>query len=313
MNRTRSAKEPPTELSGVICAALTPLDATLEPDASAAVAHCRRLLRLGCDGINLLGTTGEAASLSVGQRTSLMRAVAQSGLPLECFMVGTGASALADAVELTREAVALGYAGALVIPPFYYKNVSDDGVAAFYRALIERVADDRLRLYFYNFPQLSGVRISAAVIAEVEAAYPGVAAGIKDSSGEPGYADDLAARFALAVFPGSEAFLLDGRARGFAGCISATVNVSAPLAARVWRAADDARAAQGELTAIRAAIARYPMVPALRYLASVIGADAAWLRVLPPQAPLGPDDGRALLADLERCAGYAELAEAFAL
>ncbi|HMD01609.1 MAG TPA: dihydrodipicolinate synthase family protein, partial [Candidatus Baltobacteraceae bacterium] len=149
---------------GVIAAALTPLTAALEPDAGALVRHCARLLENGCDGINLLGTTGEATSLSTRQRLAAMEAVAAAELPLERFMVGTGASALDDAILLTAKAEQLAFGGTLVIPPFYYKGVSEDGVFRFYETLIERVRAPALRLYLYHFPQLSGVPITEGLV-----------------------------------------------------------------------------------------------------------------------------------------------------
>lgn len=285
-------------LRGVICAALTPLDRSLAPAASAAVSHCRRLLANGCDGINLLGTTGEATSLSVDQRLALMAAIAEAGLPLEQFMVGTGAAALADAVRLTSIAVALGYAGQLVVPPFYFKNVPDDGVFNYYAELISRVGDPRMRLFFYNFPQLSGVTIAPAVIARVMHEFPGVVAGVKDSSGSAAYASTLAREFCdLAIFPSSESGLETARAEGFAGCISATVNVTAPLAGRVW-AGEATQSEIASLRFLRTAIGRFPLVPALRYLTSALRSDATWLRDLPPLAPLSSEQRAALDAEL---------------
>jgi 4-hydroxy-tetrahydrodipicolinate synthase len=298
-------------LSGVICAALTPIDATLEPDGPAAAAYCARLLERGCDGINLLGTTGEATSLSVRQRMAVMSAVAEAGLPLQRFMVGTGAAALADAVALTAHATHLGFAGALVIPPFYFKPVTDDGVSAYYAELVRRVADPRLRLYFYNFPQLSGITISPAVIARVGERCPGVPAGLKDSSGDRAYALDLAQRFPeLAIFPSSEAGLDTARADGYAGCISATLNLTAPLAARVWSGGSDADVR--DLRAMRETIARYPLVPALRAFAAEIFGDEGWARPLPPLSALAAEARAELDAALRVIPAYGALRERLA-
>jgi len=303
----------PARLGGVFAAALTPVGANLEPDLERVVAHCGRLLRDGCDGINLLGTTGEAVSFSVAQRLAVMEAIAVSGLPLERFMVGTGASALADAVTLTAAAARLGFAGALVLPPFYYKGVGDEGLVAHFAALIERVAAPALRLYLYHFPALSGVPFTPASIARLVSAYPATIAGLKDSSGDMAYADAIVAAFpGLAVFPSTEAILLDARRRGFAGCISATVNVTAPLAGRVWRANGSAEAAadQAALSALRATIARRPLVPAIRHAAARLFADPAFARMLPPLVPLSPDEARALDAELDAQAAFRDLCSA---
>lgn len=302
---------------GVCAAALTPLAADLTPDCDAVVAHCRRLLASGCDAINLLGTTGEAQSLSVEQRLAVMTAVAHAGLPLSVFMVGTGAASLADTVRLTRAAVDLGYAGALVIPPFYFTQITDDGIVAYYDALVERVGDARLRLYLYHFPALSGVGFSPDVVARIAARLPQTLAGIKDSSGVPGYAESIVARVPqIDVFPSSEGALATARARGFAGCISATVNVSASLAARVWRSAVDGASIVGDdqtqLIAIREALASHQLVPALRATLAALLGDAAWTRVVPPLVPLAPGDASALLARLNAIPAFAELGPALA-
>ena len=299
-------------LSGVIAAALTPLSASLEPDLAGVVAHCTRLLANGCDGINLLGTTGEATSLSAAQRMRVMSAVAESGLPLERFMVGTGAAALDDAIRLSAHAVRLGFAGALAVPPFYFKDVSDEGVFRWYAALIDGVGDSHLRLYFYNFPQLSGVTIAPDVIERIVRAYPGIAAGVKDSSGSRPYALELAHRFSdLAIFPSSEAGAGTLRSEGFAGCISATVNLTAPLAQRVWRG-ESSPGEPGALAAVRTTIARYPMVPAVRYLTSRIRGDESWRRPLPPLEPLSPSDGEGLAGALAAIPAYVDSTKSLA-
>ena len=303
-------------LGGVCAAALTPLDSSDGPDAARTVAHCRRLFALGCDAINLLGTTGEAMSFSVAQRLSVMEAVAASDLPTSAFMVGTGASALADTVLLTRAAVELGFAGALVMPPFYFKDNTDDGLTRFFSRLIERVDRSNLRLYLYHFPKLSGVSFSQTLVVRLVDAFPGVIAGLKDSSGTPGYADAIVAAAPIAVFPSAETSLAAARERGFAGCISATVNVSASLAAAVWRGAAVAPARvareQEQLTAIRQAIARYPLVPAVRAVYACLSGDRDWRRMVPPLYELYGSEEAALLASLDAIPAFAQIREAIA-
>jgi len=245
-----------------------------------------------------------------------MESIAASDLPLERFMVGTGANALADAVTLTARAMELGYAGALVIPPFYFKNVTEEGVFAYYAALIERVARLPLRLYLYHFPAVSGVPFTPALIARLVRAYPGTVVGVKDSSGDMGYAQSVAAAFPeLDVFPSTEAALATGKRDGYAGCISATTNVTAPLAAAVWRAREDDGAreeTQRALTRLRATIGRYPLVPAIRHVVARHGGDNGWLRLLPPLAPLGSGDAAALDAALAAQPEFASLAASLA-
>ncbi len=297
-------------ITGVCAATLTPLNDRWEPDHALLLAHCRRLLANGCDAINLLGTTGEATSLSVAARFAVMEAVAASDLPIERFMVGTGAAAFADALALTRAAVEREFSGALVIPPFYYKSLTDDGVVRFYDRLIDAIDDSRLRLYLYNYPQLTGFTFSPQIVARLVGAYPAIIVGIKDSSAVPGYPESIiAACPTIDVFPSSEALLADGRARGFAGCISASANVTGPIATRLWHGADPTHATG--LTAIRSMLTKHQLIPALRAVAATLFADAAWLRVLPPLIELSPSAASELLAELDTIPEFPLIREAF--
>ena len=302
------SERPP--IAGVCAAALTPLHPDRSPDVDRAVAHCRRLLATGADAINLLGSTGEATSFGIAERLAVMEAIAASGLPLDRFMVGTGAAALADAVALTAAAVDLGFAGALVVPPFYFTGITDDGLVAYYTALVERVARPNLSLYLYHYPQLSGVPFSPGIVRRLADAFPGVVAGVKDSSGVAGFADAVVAACPeLAVFPSAETALAGARERGYAGCISATFNVNAPLAARVWRGTDaTARTAdQTALTAIRTTITRFPLVPAVHHVAARLQRDEQLERVVPPLATLADDLARQLDAELDAQPAFTEL------
>lgn len=288
------------KLRGVIAAILTPVTVDLTPDLDRLAQHCRWLLQNGCDGINLLGTTGEAASYSGAQRTAIMRGLGERGAALSAMMVGTGAAALEDAVAITRSAMELGFGGALVIPPFYYKDLPEDGIIAFYQGLIARVGSD-VRLYLYHFPKMSGVPLTVSLLGRLLDAFPQTILGLKDSSGDAAYAAAIHRAYpSLDVFPSSETTLLAGRRAGFAGCISASVNVSAPFAGAVWRGADDAanQAHQAELGAIRAAISSVPLIPALRYLVAQLHNDPEWLRPMPPLAALSPAEQRALVTRL---------------
>ena len=291
----------PARIRGVVTAVATPVDEALQPDHRALVEHSRWLLSNGCDGLNVLGTTGGFASFTVAQRLEIMHALASSGLPLHAMMVGTGASALGDAVELTQAAVALRFAGALVIPPFYYKGVSEDGVFAYVANLIERVGAGELRLYLYNFPANSGVPYTLPLVERLLAAYPSVIVGLKDSSNDAAYAAALHREFPqLDVFPSSESVLAAARRAGYAGCISATANVTAPFAGRVWSAADDAEtdARQAEVAAIRAAITSVPSIPAIHQLLAELHGDDVWSRLVPPLHALDASERATLEARL---------------
>lgn len=289
-------------LQGVIAAAATPLQASGQIDTAAYLDHCRWLLAHGCDGINVLGTTGEANSIAQRERFELITLLGKSDLPLQRCMVGTGGCALEDTAVLTRHAVQSGFAGQLVLPPFYYKPVSDDGLLAFFSRLIDTVQDARLRLYLYNFPQLTGINFSVSFIQRLIAAYPGIVVGIKDSSGDLANAKAIAAACpGFAVFPSTEAWLLQGRDDGFVGCISATTNLTSAVAHRVWHAPQDPQAAtwQRQIADIRAQITALPLIPAVKLLLSRLYHSAAWARLLPPYLPLSSQQEQALLAHVD--------------
>lgn len=285
-------------LQGVIAAAATPLREDLSIDLDHLVSHCRWLLGDGgCDGVNLLGTTGEATSFSVAQRIEAMRAVANAGLALDRFMVGTGAAALDDAVRLTAEAKVLGFAGTLVLPPFYYKGIDADGLAAYIETLIKRVDPDGLKLYLYHFPANSGVPYPGDVVARLRDAYPDTLAGLKDSSGDLEYSADLARRLpGLDVFPSAEASLGRAAELGFAGCISATANVTGPFAQKGWSGENESGKSDGleAAVAIRATIAKFPLVAAVKAALGLMSGDSGWNRMMPPLTSLTAEQIEAL-------------------
>jgi len=283
---------------GVAVAALTPMTAGLEPDFDRFAAHCRRMLDRGADLLAVLGTTGEAASLGVDEKLRLLDALGEAGIPGETLLPGTGACAVPDTVLLTRKALAVGAAGVVMLPPFYYKGVSDAGLHAAYEEVIQRVGDSRLRIYFYNFPANSGVPISHGLIEGLLAAYPGVIAGIKDSSGDLDNMLAMCRRFpGFGVFAGSEQFLLPVLQAGGAGCISATANVTVGLCARVLaaaRAGQDAAALQARLSAWRLAIQSQPLIPALKAMMAASEDEAGWLPLRPPLVGLDATSRNAL-------------------
>jgi 4-hydroxy-tetrahydrodipicolinate synthase len=293
-------------LAGVFAAALTPLDDRLAPDAALLVRHCRWLLAHGCDGLAVLGTTGEANSFSVDERLALLSALAEAGIPGDVLLPGTGCCAIVDTVRLTLKALEIGTLGVLMLPPFYYKAVTDEGVFASYAEVIERVGDPRLRVVLYQFPQLSGVRLGVDLIERLLKRYPQTIAGIKDSSGELGGMLDCVRRFrGFAVLSGSDEFLLPLLDGGGAGCITAVCNVASLLASDVvvsWRHGDWAGAARGQerLNAVRRVLSAYPLSAALKEVMARHTGDKRWRNIRPPLERLAPDDAEALAAALAR-------------
>ena len=303
MDQTQSMKrDVRLSLGGVFAAALTPMDRDLNVDREAFATHCRRLLDAGCHGLGVFGTTGEANSLSVEERTSALAALVEDGIPGEKLLPGTGSCALTDAVRLSRAALDVGAGGVLVLPPFYYKGVGDDGLFRFFAELIERIGDDRLRVYLYHIPQMTGVGFSLPLIGRLLEAYPGVIVGTKDSSGDWERIRTTCREFPdFSVFAGTERYLLDTLRWGGAGCISATVNVTARLARQVHDAheadREDAGTLQERLTGLRATIEAYPLIPALKHLMHESTREEGWPSLRPPLVGLTGQQAHDLLRD----------------
>ncbi|WP_019016073.1 dihydrodipicolinate synthase family protein [Elioraea tepidiphila] len=278
---------------GVNAAVLTPMTPDYAPDVALMAGHCRWLLANGCDGLGVLGTTGEANSFSVAERIAVMEGLVQAGIPAAKMMPGTGCAAFTDSVELTKTAKALGCPGVLMLPPFYYKNPSEDGLFAYFSEVIQRVGGG-IKVYVYNFPQQSAVLFSLDLIGRLMKAYPGTIKGVKDSSGD--YANmkamiDAFARDGFEVYSGSDEFLLRILRDGGAGCITAASNVNCPAGGRVvaaFRRGDDAaaEAAQAVLTATRKVCTTVPLIGGLREIVARATGNAAWRTIRPPNMPL---------------------------
>jgi 4-hydroxy-tetrahydrodipicolinate synthase len=258
-------------------------------------------------GLAVFGTNSEANSLSTEEKVDLLDRLVAGGIDPARLMPGTGCCALTDSVRLTAHAMKLGAGGVLMLPPFYYKGASDDGLFRSFAEVIERVGDGRLRVYLYHIPPVSQVPITLPLIERLLKEYGGVVAGVKDSSGDWKNTHAMLDAFAAGgfdVFAGSETFLLANMRHGGAGCISATANIHpGPIAKlyREWQNAD-AEAQQARLDEIRGIVQRYPMIPALKSTVARYGGDAAWVTVRPPLVALTTEQRAALAADLGRAA-----------
>jgi 4-hydroxy-tetrahydrodipicolinate synthase len=276
-------------LHGVIAAVATAVDGNGEPDSARSAGLARFLLANGCDGLNVLGTTGEATSFSLEQRKRVMSAYAASGLPIDRMMVGTGAAALADAITLTRHAAELGFGGALVLPPFYYKGVHDDGLVAYIEAIVAATAAQPIPLYLYHYPAQSGLHWHVALIRRLLGSFGERVVGLKDSSGDMDFARAAAGvNPKFKVFPSTEAALPQARSGPFAGCISATANLNPDLCARAYRSGD--AAALAEAVTIRKLFDGKPLVPGVKALLAHIHGDPQWARVAPPLSAFPASD-----------------------
>jgi 4-hydroxy-tetrahydrodipicolinate synthase len=288
---------------GVLVPVLTPFTSRGDPDPGRFVAFCRWLLDQGAGGLSIFGTTSEANSMSGAERMTLLDRLIEAGIPGEKLMPGAGACSMTEAANLARHAVDHGCGGVLLLPPFYYKGVSDDGIFAFISGVIDKAASPALRIYLYHIPPVAQVGYSLELVGRLIKAYPDTVVGLKDSSGDWSNTAALLERFPdFAVFPGSEVFLLDGLRKGGAGCITASGNVNVPGIRKLyesWRG-PQADALQAEITALRKALQAYPMVPALKRIVAHFHNDPDWAAVRPPLVPLDQAQSAALLADLAR-------------
>ena len=280
--------------NGVIVASVTPLDADGRPDGTALARHLQFVFDRGCDAALLFGTTGEGLSFTVEERRTALDAVLDAGISPDRLLVGTGALALPDVIALTRHATERGVGGVLVVPPFHFRDITDGGLVRTYDQIVQGTGDEALRLYFYHYPALTGVPVSFPVIERLREQYPEQIAGIKDSSDEWDHQDALCSSFPdLQIFAGSERHLTPLLRAGGAGCISATVNITAPVArqaVRDWQNDATVASAQSTLTELRTRLSQFPTIPALKQLLAWRHEQPTWARVRPPLAPLDADE-----------------------
>jgi 4-hydroxy-tetrahydrodipicolinate synthase len=294
---------PAQPFAGVLVPVLTPFTPAGEPDAGRFVAFCRWLLDQGADGLAIFGTTSEANSMSAGERMALLDRLIASGVPAAKLMPGTGACSVTEAATLIKHAVGHRCGGVLMLPPFYYKGMDDDGLFAFFAGVIDRVASPALRMYLYHIPPQTVLGLSLDLVGRLIKAYPSTVVGLKDSSGDWKNTEALLERFpGFAVFPGSEVFLLDGLRKGAVGCITASGNVNVPGIRKVYENWQKPQAdqLQAEITTVRKAIQAYPMVPALKRIVAHFHNDPDWAAVRPPMVPLSEAQSKALLGDLAK-------------
>jgi len=291
----------PERFSGVLSPVVTPFTTDLAPEPALFVEHCRWLLSQGV-GLAVFGTNSEANSMSVDEKIDLLDRLVEAGIDPGRMMPGTGCCALTDTVRLTGHAVSAGCGGTLMLPPFYYKGVSDDGLYRSYAEVIERVGSSALRIYLYHIPPVAQVGVSLELIERLILTYPDTVVGIKDSSGdwdnthamlERGWDD-------FRIFVGSETLLLRNMRGGGAGCISATANIN-PRAIHDlyenWQS-DDSDQVQKALTDLRSVVQSYPMIPALKAIVAQFSANPEWLNVRPPLTSLVADQCESLAAEL---------------
>jgi len=296
----------PEAASGLWVPAATPFRANLAIDFDRYLAHCRKLLDEGAHGLAVLGTTSEANSLDLGERETVLERLVKAGVSPLQLLPGTGTPSIGDTVRLTRHAVALGVRGVLLLPPFYYKNVTDEGLYAYVAEVIRRVGDRRLALYLYNFPQMTTIRWSPVLVGLLTHDFPETVLGLKDSSGDVDYMETLLESYpGFAVFPSSESLLLRGMRKGAAGLISATANTNvAGIRALYdgWQD-EDALDLHKKAAAIREAVAPYGWIPGVKAILAAREGTPDWARVRPPLDELSDLQKTDLLTAIEMAGG----------
>jgi 4-hydroxy-tetrahydrodipicolinate synthase len=293
--------------AGVIAPVLTPFGEDGNPDGERFTEHAHWLLATGCTALAPFGTTSEANSLGLDERMELLEELVDDGIDPANLMPGTGTCSRADTAVLTRHALDLGCGGMLMLPPFYYKGPSEEGLYRYFSEVIEDVADDKLKVYLYHIPPVAQVGFPLPLIGRLVKAFPDTVVGLKDSSGDWSNTAAILAEYPqLEVFPGSEVFLLDGLKHGGAGCISATCNVSAAAIRNVYdnSKAPDAERLQAGITAIRKAIQAFPMIPALKALIAHYRGDPGWAEVRAPFVPLPAAEAEKAVRTLAEAHGF---------
>ncbi|KQT51556.1 dihydrodipicolinate synthetase [Devosia sp. Leaf420] len=277
--------------------AITPFAADLSVDVTRFVANSKALLNDGADGLAPFGTTSEANSMSVSERIDALDALIDGGIDPKRLIPGTGCAALTDTIALTRHATDRGCLGTLMLPPFYYKGVTDQGLVDSYSAIIDGVANSALRIYLYHIPQMTGVPITLNLIELLLKKHPGIFVGLKDSSGNWENTQSVIEAFPeLESYSASEALIPQNVAAGGAGCISASANVNARNIVALMHALgtpDEAEIATG-VTAVRKIFESLPLIPAIKAATALRHGDEAYAIVRPPFVRLGTEHNDAL-------------------
>ncbi|MEL6298782.1 MAG: dihydrodipicolinate synthase family protein [Pseudomonadota bacterium] len=304
------AEKPTGPFKGVIAPVATPFDQDGAPDSAKFVEHATWLIEDGCHGLAPFGTTSEGNAIGLDERMELLEDLVEAGIEPKQLMPGTGMCSVADTVMLNQHAVDLGCPGVLMLPPFYYKNPSDEGLLRYFAEVIEQTDDDDLRIYLYHIPQMSSVGFSLDLIRRLREEFPDTVVGLKDSSGDWANMQAMLDAFpGFDLFPGSEGYLLKGLQAGTAGVISASANVNARSMRVVYDAWErgDVSAAEEEqvkVSAVRAGVQAHPLVPVVKAMIAHYRDDPMWAVPRPPLETLDADVASAAIAALEDETGF---------
>jgi 4-hydroxy-tetrahydrodipicolinate synthase len=291
-------------IKGVLSPVVTPFKRDLSPDVGRFIAHCKWLISQDC-GLAMFGTNSEANSMSAEERMALLDQVVAAGVPTERMMPGTGACSINEAAKVSLHAVKHGVSGVLMLPPFYYKGVSEEGLYRFFSEVVQRVGDDKLRVYLYHIPPVSAVPITHRLVERLMKAYPKQIAGMKDSSDDWTHTKSMIDAFAkdgFDVFSGNEKPLLENMKAGGAGCISATANMNPGKIAETYKkyGTPEAEKLQAWINEVRGVMQGYVMIPGLKYCIAHYGADPGWATVRPPMIETEESVGKDMIAKLDK-------------
>jgi 4-hydroxy-tetrahydrodipicolinate synthase len=291
-------------IKGVLSPVVTPFKRDLSPDLGRFIAHCKWLLSQDC-GLAMFGTNSEANSMSADERMGLLEKVVAAGVPTERMMPGTGSCSINEAAKVSAHATKLGVSGVLMLPPFYYKGVPEEGLFRFFSEVVQRVGDDKLRVYLYHIPPVSAVPITHKLVERLMKAYPKQIAGMKDSSDDWAHTKSMIDAFAkdgFDVFSGNEKPLIENIKSGGAGCISATANINPGKIAETYKkyATAEGEKLQSWINDVRGVMQGYVMIPGLKYCIAHYGSDAAWTPVRPPLVETDAKSGQEMIAKLDK-------------
>ncbi len=297
-------------IHGVHSAVATPVGPDGEPNLPLYAAHCRALLEEGCHGLAVLGTTGEANSWGLRQRMAIVEGAIDGGVPANVLLPGTAAPSVGDTVELTSHALQAGAKGVVLLPPYYYKGVPDDGLFRYFAEVIEGVGNGGLRIVLYHIPQVTQIPFSHDLIERLIGAFPGIVCGIKDSSGDLDNMRAMCDRFPdLGVLAGADPLMLPVLKMGGAGCITATSNLRADALRIVWDGwqdpakAEAVEAAQDRINIWRDLSGKYVQIPTVKAMVARTRGDDSWAMPRPPLQPLTEAERADIWAEMEKLGG----------
>ncbi len=283
-------------LAGVYAAAVTPVRDDLTLDLESVPALLKFFASRGCHGIILFGTTGEGPSFSRSEREAYMRAVndCRHLVPGFRILAGTGTPSLSETIDLTELAFDLGYDGALVVPPYYFRQATDDGLFNWFSELIKKAVPSNGYVLGYHFPRVAGIGFSMELLSRLKDAFPTQFAGLKDSSHDADLARALGERFGsdLAVFTGTDVYLQLAMQNHAAGCITAPANLISPDLREIWDSMNngkDSSEAQARVKKQRDILDKYPpFPPTVKALMHRLHSFPRW-RVKPPLLELSQE------------------------